>query len=165
MKKFKPNPYDLLNRTVLSQCYLWTQNHLDDRPNGEIPEICYRIKTAGFNSLHINRFSHEEADILRTITSSEEFKPIKETDISLIVMPLEVMKLWITDVPKEHRPVINISDKKLLMGKHTYFTYMLKIKKTHPKMYEDQKEIIDRTAENSLAWYNHIKKYTFKKEK
>ena len=156
------NKYDLLNRTVLAQCHLWIQNHLDERSGGDIPEICYRIKTAGFNSLHINRFSQEEANLLKESTSNEEFQPIKETDISLIVMPLEVMRLWVEDVPKEHRPIINISDKKLLRGKNEYLMYMLAVKKKNPKMYEDQKEIITRTANNAIMWYSHIKKYTIK---
>ncbi len=158
------NKYDLLNRTVLAQSNLWIQNHLDEKPGEEIPAICYKIKTAGYNSLHINRFSSEEAKLLKEATNSEEFKPIRETDISLIIMPLEVMKLWVEDVPKEHRPTINISDKKLLMGKNTYFSYMLEIKKSYPKMYKDQKEIIDRTVRNSRLWYNHLRKHTLKEE-
>ncbi len=150
------NKYDLLNRAVLAQCFLWVENHTEAR-DGELPNICYKIRTAGHNSLHINRFSREEAELLKEITQSEAFKLIKETDISLIVMALEVMKIWVTDIPKENRPIINISDRKLLMGKNTYFAYMISVKKTNPKMYEDQKEIIERTATNSLLWYNHLK--------
>ncbi len=151
------NKYDLLNRSVLASCYLWIQNHLDERAGGEIPEICYKIKTAGFNSLHINRFSKEEADLLKEITHSEEFRPIKETEISLIVMPLEVMKLWIENVPKENRPIINISDKKLLRGKNEYLMYMLSVKHKKPEMYQKQKDIIDRTAANASAWFDHMR--------
>ncbi len=150
------NKYDLFNRAVLAQCYLWAENHTNER-DGELPGICYKIRTAGFNSLHINRFSSEEAELLKEITQSEEFRPIKETDISLIIMQLEVMKIWVTDIPKENRPIINISDRRLLMGKNTYFAYMISVKKTNPKIYEDQKEIIERTASNAILWYNHLK--------
>ncbi len=150
------NPYDLLNRVCLASSYIWIQNHLDERPKGDIPEICFKIKTAGYNSLHINRFSQEEAELLKTITHSEEFKPIKDTNISLIIMPLCVMKLWIEHVPKDKRPIININDKKLLMGKNSYFKYMMKIKNTQPEMYEKQKHIIEVTEENAFAWYKHM---------
>ncbi len=150
------NKYDLFNRVVLSSSYLWIQNHIDERAGGDIPTICYKIKTAGFNSLHINRFSQEEATLLREITHSDEFKPIKETEISLIVMPLQVMKLWVEYVPKESRPIININDKKLLRGKNEYLMYMLAVKKKNPEMYNKQKAIIDVTSTNASAWFDHM---------
>ncbi len=150
------NDYDLLNRVVLASCYLWIQNHLNERPKGDIPDICFKIKTAGYNSLHINRFSQEEAELLKTITHSEEFKPIKDTNISLIVMPLEVMRIWIANVPKDKRPILNINDHKLVRGKHNYLEYMMDIKKKHPEMYEKQKHIIDVTAKNAESWYKHM---------
>jgi len=156
------NKYDLLNRTVLAQSYVWIQNHLDERAGGDLPEICYRIKTAGFNSLHINRFSQEEATFLKDITSNEDFNNIRKIDISLIVMPLEVMKLWVESVPRKNRPVVNISDKKLLMGKNAYLIYLLSIKKKNPKIYQEQKDIIERTADNALAWFNFMKNKTIK---
>jgi len=150
------NKYDFLNRTVLAQSFIWVQNHIDKR-DGELPDICYKIKTAGYNSLHINRFSNEEAKLLEEITTSEEFNPIRNTDISLVVMALEVMRLWIEDVPKNKRPLININDKKLLRGKNEYLMYMLAVKKSNPDIYQEQKDIIETTSANAQRWYNHMK--------
>jgi len=156
------NKYDFFNRCILAQSYVWIQNHIDERSGGDIPDICYRIKTAGFNSLHINRFSHEEAKILETITKSEEFAHIKETNISLIVMPLEVMRLYVERIPRDKRPIINISDKKLLRGKNEYFPYMIAIRKANPEMYKKQKDIIETTVANASAWYDHMSKHLIK---
>ncbi len=155
-KKYKPNKYDLLNRVVLAQAFLWIENHTEAR-DGELPDICYKIRRAGHSSLHINRFSSEEAIELKELTDSDEFKPIKETDISLIVMALEVMRIWITDISRDKRPCLNIADRKLLMGKNIYFAYMIKVKKTNPDIYQDQKDIIDRTTLNAQLWYNFMR--------
>ncbi len=157
------NQYDLLNRCVLAQCYLWIENHTEAR-DGELPDICYKIRGAGHSSLHINRFSYEESELLKEITSSEEFKHIREVDISLIVMALECMRLWIEDVPKDKRPLININDKRLLKGKNEYVMYMLRIKEKHPRLYNVQKEIIARTAANSVLWYNFMRKELLKEQ-
>jgi len=155
------NKYSLLNRAVLAQCYLWIDNHTNER-DGELPDICYKIRTAGYNSLHINRFSQEEADMLKELTSKDEFKHIREVDISLIVMALEVMKKWIEDVPKKDRPFININDKKLLFGQNSYFKYMIAVKQKNPEIYQNQKDIMTTTSVNAQLWYSYIKKNTVK---
>lgn len=146
----------MLNRTVLAQTFLWIKDHTEKK-EGHIPDICHRIKTAGYNSAMINQFDKDERNMLRTITQTDEFEEIKKVDISMIVMALEVMKLWVLDIPKKKRPLINISDKKLMMGKNLYTIYMLKCKKENREMYDQQKEIITSSAEHARIWYNYMR--------
>lgn len=157
------NQYEMFNRTILAQIYIWIKDHTEKR-EGHIPEICHRIRTAGYNSAMINQFSEDERLLLREITMTDEFEEIKLVNISMVVMALEVAKLWVNDIPKQLRPHINVSDKKLKMGKNLYTLYMLKCKQEDRKLYDDQKEIIETTANHANTWYNYIKKHTVKED-
>ncbi|RLF26901.1 MAG: hypothetical protein DRN14_06145, partial [Thermoplasmata archaeon] len=123
------NKIDFFNRIILASAYLWIKGHIETKGSGNIPDICYRVKTAGYNSIHINRFSEEEGRIVKEITMSDEFKPIKDAEISLVIMSLVVMKIWIADIPKKQRPIININDRALTLGKNQYLTHMIELKR------------------------------------
>lgn len=157
------NKHSMLNRTILAQVYIWIKDHTEKK-EGHIPDICHRIKTAGYNSAMINQFNEAERNMLKELTQTKEFEEIKKVDISTIVMALEVMKIWIKDISKNERPLINISDKKLLMGKNLYTIYMLKCKKENRKLYDDQKDIIENSASHAQRWYDYMKNYLVKED-
>ncbi len=149
--------YGFFNRIVLSHCELWLKQHIKERES-DLPEICYLIKSAGYASRVINAFSDDEARILEAIAKDEEFIPIKEKEISLVIMALEVMKVHVTEIPKELRtPKLNISDKRLKVGKGAYAIHMLKAKRIKPELYEEQKEIIDDTSNHAKVWYSWMR--------
>ena len=146
--------YGFINRIVLSHINLWIQQHIDNK-DGDLPEICHKLRSAGYASRVINGFSDDEVKVLMAIEKDSEFIPIKDKEISLVIMALEVMKQHVGSVPKElRRPSIHISDKKLLQGKGAYAMDMLKTKISNKEMYGRQKEVIDSTAEHADLWYN-----------
>ena len=146
----------LLNRITLAYIYQWLDQHTD-RMDTEMPDICYKMKTAGYASKVINGFSDEERVLMNKVGRTERFDELSKVHISLVVMALEVMKLHVQTMPKELRtPRLNISDKKLLQGKAAYAMYMLKAKSQDKKGYEIQKEIIDTTAQHASDWYSYM---------
>jgi len=149
----------LFNRLVLAHCWLWIQKHIDDEDKLYTPDFAYRLKTAGYNSRAIHGFHSEEIDLLDELGKEPEFEKITKGEISLLVMALELAKIWAEDIPKDQRPNINISDKKLLVGKKHYVMELLNMRVKGAKNYDDQKAIVEDTALHSKIWYNYVNKY------
>jgi len=146
----------LLNRIVLAYVYQWLNQHTE-KMETEMPDICYKLKSAGYASKAINGFSDEERVKMHKLGKTERHKELEKVHISLVIMALEVMKLHVKTMPVELRtPRLNMSDKKLLQGKGAYTMYMLKAKKVDKEGYEIQKEIIDSTCEHATNWYSFM---------
>jgi hypothetical protein len=161
--------YGLLNRIVLAHMWAWLNQHVENK-DADMPDICYKLKSAGFASRAINGFDEQEINMLDDLSKDEKFIPIKDKEISLVIMALEVMKYHVENTePALRTPKINISDRKLKLGKAAYTMDMLEAKKTAPDVYKRQKEIIGSTAEHAKVWYDFIKdyimSYNFNREK
>ena len=160
--------YGLLNRVVLAHCWQWLNQHSKEK-EAKMPALCYRLKSAGYASRAINGFSEEEQDFLHSLTKDEKFMEIAHKHISLVVMALEAMKYHIENTePHQRIPKLNISEKKLRVGKAVYTMHMLKTKQLDKKLYDEQKEVIDDTALHSRVWYDYLKNvimaHNFKKD-
>ena len=149
----------LFNRFILAHIWMWTDKSTKDKGVLYTPEFAYRLRTAGFNSRAVNPFTDAEIVIIKQLGDDPDFEEMKLQHISLLVMALEVAKIWTTDIPREDRPNINISDKKMLLGKNHYLIPLLKMKTSGSKIYDEQKAIVEDTATHALLWYNYTKKY------
>lgn len=150
-----------LGRVILGHVHMWINGHIKQK-DGDIPDLCHKLKFEGYKSKTINRFDESEADILREIGDREDFQELKTKPISLIVMALEVVRIWVEDIPAEERCVkMNISDKKLLIGKNIYFRYMMGAKRRNKELYDNQKKIIEETSTHAQSWYNYMKEALF----
>jgi len=153
--------YGLLNRVVLGNIHMWLDQHSKEK-EADMPDICYKLKSAGYASRVINGFSDEERDFMHSLTKDEEFMEIANKHISLVVMALEVMKYHIEHTePHQRAPKLNINERKLRMGKAVYAIHMLKTKQVNKKLYDKQKEVIDDTEKHSKVWYDNMKKHIF----
>ena len=149
----------LFNRFILAHLHLWVSKSTDDESITYTPEFAYRLRTAGFNSKAINGFNDSEVDLIKKLGVDPDFEELKKKEISLLVMALQIAKLWTEDIPKEDRPNINISDKKMIVGKKHYVMELLKMKVKGSSIYDDQKAIVEETAVHALLWYNYVHKY------
>ena len=147
----------LFDRFVLAHIHLWASNHI---AKGEhTPEFCYRLRTAGHQSQTLRYFNPEEGKVITKLGEEKDFLEIKQKEISLIVMALEVARIWVEDRPKSERPNIGISDKKMIMGKNHYFRYLMNMKRKDKDIYNEQKELIEETSSHAIKWYNYTKLY------
>ena len=138
---------------------MWISKSTDDVNVKYTPEIAYRLRTAGFNSKAVNGFTDSEVVLIKTLGKEPDFEELKKKHISLLVMALEITRIWVEDIPKKDRPSINISDKKMLLGKNHYLIPLLKMKVRGSSMYDEQKAIVQETAIHSQKWYNWVYKY------
>ena len=149
----------LFNRLILAQAYIFSKQCEADK--ADMPAICYRIKTAGFNSMHINRFDDEERACIKALSELPKTEELRKIQSSAVINILELMRLWVEDIPKEDRLNINISDSSLKIGKNHYIKHMLKLRKTDTENHATMRELMDVSSETTKKWYNmahnHIK--------
>jgi len=138
---------------------MWISKSTDDVNVKYTPEIAYRLRTAGFNSKAVNGFTDSEVDLIKTLGKEPDFEELKKKHISLLVMALEITRIWVEDIPKEDRPRINISDNKMLLGKKNYVIPLLEMKVKGHSIYDEQKKIVEETASHAQLWYNWTKNY------
>ena len=149
------NQLSLLNRLVLAQAYVWIKQVSEE--GSEMPEIAYKIRTAGHNSMMINRFDNDERKIIKEIAEDPRTIEIAKRQTSPVIQGLELMKLWSEDIPKEDRPNINISDAKLKPGKNAYVIHMLKLKQLDEEDHANKRQVISDSSEMTFLWYNVCK--------
>jgi len=149
------NKYYFFNKVVMTSIWQWVDTH-QKRNDGNVPEVLLKMKTKGYNMKVINGFSDDEVKKLKSIETDPVFMGIKATKISYLVHALVVLKLWVEKIPKKDRPVLNISDKKLIKGKAEYAVHMLLAKKLKPELYADEKKIIDETEDAAKKWFQYF---------
>lgn len=93
--------------------------------------------------LTFGRYSTEERDVIIALGKEEAFKKITHKQISFIVFGLELLKAWVELIPKKNRPHLNISDKRLKVGRTQFVLTMVKLKNEDREKYDELKSIID----------------------
>lgn len=146
----------MFNKVIMSNIHYWIQIHMEN-DYGPVPEILIKVKTKFSHQLKLNGFSKEEIDDLKEIESSPDFIGTSDKPISYLMHSLLVLKYWVEDIPKEKRPFLNMSDKKLIYGKAVYAKHMLMAKNIDPDLYHKEKDIIADTEEASLSWYKYFR--------
>ena len=121
----------------------------------ELPEILSRLKVAIVGYKAHNKFTKEEADFILKCKNDEKLRSIINVEISHLVFILTLIKLWVELIPKKDRPILNISDKKLIKGKAEYALLMLKLKHSDEKAYKEKKVIIDKSVNTAEAFIDY----------
>ncbi len=159
------NPYILFNRLILFtvEAYLTKSKedgHTDDEMHNRLISGIRAYQTMG-------RFSQEEAKLLQELGETETAKKIKQKEISFVVYALELMKLWIEEVPVQYRKSIylGVSNKKLKLGRATFAMGMLRLKKEDKERYDNLKEIIDESVINAKHFFGYFQNELVKKAK
>ena len=108
------NKYDLLNKVVLYTIESYFKMSIEG--GAKLIPLHVRLLGAinGYKKFHL--FTPEQSREVISYSDNERLNKILKQDVSFIVFALELVKLWIEDVPKENRPHLNISDKRLVLG-------------------------------------------------
>ena len=153
------NKYNLLNKVVLFICQDYIVRTVKD--GSEVPPLLTRLSAAitGYKQFHM--FSQDEAKIVLKLAKSDEITDIMNKEVSFIVFTMELMKLWITTVPKQNRPHLNISDKHFRLGGKVFWQQMMKLKQVDTTSYKHKTEVIDDSITVANEFFNyHVKELT-----
>jgi hypothetical protein len=106
-----------------------------------------------------HRFSPEEYTEVMKIADTEFMKNMINIEVDRTIFALELLYLYVKDIPKKDRANLNISDKKLLNSKVELITDMLKLKQRNPDGYERIKEIVDDSRIAAKSYFGFIENY------
>ncbi len=149
------NKYSTFNKLLLFSALEYLQNAYDEGLTKEAEHIKIMGAIKGFKTFH--RFDDEEARLMMELGKEPAMKAITEVHISYVILSLELLRLWVELVPKQYRPSLNISDKRLKTGRSFFVISMLRLKSADKEKHEELKEIIDDsvlTARKFIA-YTH----------
>lgn len=117
-------------------------------------------KVRYYTKLH--PYTRDETWILKEL--DPHFKKMLDMQLSYQVFAFEILALWAQDVPKEQRPLLNISDHKLKKGHRHYFKELLTLKKRNGYKYKQTKAIMEISIEKAAEFYNFVNKYQKEKK-
>jgi len=137
------NNYTTFNKLILFTASEYLNSAIKDSLTSDPLHIRIVSGINGFRTF--GRFSAEESKQLQEIGTHEYMNKLKKIDVSFVVYALELLRLWVTEVPKEHRKNIylGVGNKKLLKGKSVFVVDMLKLKQRDEEKYKETREIID----------------------
>ena len=140
------NPYRVFNKLILFTAESYLTNAIDE---GLSAEPLHKSIVSGIRAyMSMGRFSKEEAKLMIKLGEHECIQNLTKTEISFVVYALELMKLYVDNVPREYRKSIHlgVSNSKLKMGRATFAVSMLKLKQRDIKQYNETKDIIDQSV-------------------
>jgi len=129
---------------------------------GLTQEPLHKDLVSGIRSyMTFGRLSPDEAKILIELGNDEYMEKIKKIEIAFVIFAMELMRLYVTEIPREERKGIylGVSNKKLLHGRAYFAKTMLVMKQTNPEVYKEKREIIDDSVLTAKKFFG----YTFDK--
>jgi len=135
-----------MNHHLLNKVILFTiEKYIDQciKEGTEPTPLHFRILGAikGWKTFHM--FSELEAAKVIGISKDPGLKKIIDIHVSYLVFALELIKQLTEQTPKQYRPMLNISPKKLVAGRALYAVSMLKLKQRDEEQYKETKDVID----------------------
>ena len=146
--------YQLLNKIVLFTIDTYIDRIKADKI--QMPKVFNDLKYSIITYKRSNKFTQEEGKEVLEFAQTQEMKDIIEIEISHIIFLLTIIKIWVSTVPKKERPILNISDRRLVKGKAEFAMAMLKMKQSDKENYEVKKEIMNTsvfTAEKFMDYH------------
>jgi hypothetical protein len=98
-------------------------------------------------------------DFMQTL-ETDHFKKMMEPEISYLIFCMEIARLWVEELPKEQRPILNISDTKLKKSYREYTLDMIKLKHHDEKKYKETKELIEESKIVARKFFEYMKTNT-----
>ena len=122
-----------------------------------VPPILHRLEGAIVVFKRGHQFSVPEAKQVLKIAQSDEISNIMNKEVSFMIFAFELMKLWVEYVPKEDRPLLNISDKHFKLGGRVFYRQMIKMKHSDAEKYEEKTNIINDSVQVASEFLDYHK--------
>jgi hypothetical protein len=123
-----------------------------------------KLRTAIRAYMTFHKFSPEEYEEVMKIADTQFMKDMVEIQVDRTIFALEMLYLYVKEIPKDKRANLNISDKKLLAAKGELIKDMLKLKQRSDLNYDRVKEIVDDSRIAAKKYFYFIKDYNEKNE-
>ena len=145
--------YTTFNRLLLFTCEAYLSSAIKE---GLTTDPLHKNIVSGIRSfMTFGRFSVAESKLLQKLGKDPIVEKIKTVEVSFVVYAMELMRLWVLNVPREVRKNIylGVSNKKLLLGRGHFVKTMLQLKQTDKESYTEKREIIDVSVLNAKHFF------------
>ena len=148
--------YTTFNRLILFTAEAYLSSAIKE---GLTTDPLHKNIVSGIRSyMTFGRFSKEESMLLQELGKDPIVENIKTVEVSFVVYAMELMRLWVLNVPREVRKNIylGVSNKKLILGRGHFVKSMLHLKQRDEESYKEKREIIDAsvlTAKHFFAFF------------
>ena len=145
------NKQQLFQRLILYTI----EGYLDDIKNDTTYNYPFMLKlrTAIRSYMVFHKFNREEYNEVMRIADTEFMENAKEQMVDRVIFALEMLFLYVKEIPKNKRAMLNISDSKLIQAKTGLIMDMLKMKQSRPESHTRVKEIIEDSRINAKRYF------------
>ena len=152
------NPYITFNKLILFTVGEYFERAIKDGITTDPFHRKIVSSVAAYRTL--GRFSQSEAKKLMECGSTDEAIKIKDVEVSYIIYALELMKIWVLEVPKRYRKGIylGISDTRLSAGRAGFALDLIKMKRDDTEQYTEKSEIILQSVKAAEDFFNYYKR-------
>jgi len=158
------NKYDTFNKVILYTIKDYIEKSIED--GLEPSPLHFRLLGATRVFKRENPINDDDREAMKPIRESEELQKIVSTHVSFLVYTLELIKQYVEQVPKEYRPLFNISDKKLIIGRGSFAIGMLQLKQRGAEKHAELTDIINDSIITAKHFFNfHLRELVDNKER
>jgi hypothetical protein len=118
-----------------------------------------KLRTAIRAYMTFHRFSQKEYEEVMKIADTQFMKDMVNVQVDRTIFALEMLYLYVKEIPKHKRANLNISDTKLLAAKGELVKDMLKLKKRSDLDYNRVKEIVYDSRLAAKRYFYFVKDY------
>ena len=147
------NKYDLLNKSILYTVNRYIESACSEGLEPSKLHCDIRFATKVF--MTSNALTEYDMEGISKIAKDEEFGKVINRSVSFYMFTLELMKLWVENIPKEYRPMLNISDKRLSKGRAMYAISMLRLKQKDSEKYNEMSAIINDSIDTAKDFFEY----------
>jgi len=146
---------DMLNKLIIFTVHDYVERQLQsDVTTYNVPQLkALYAKLHTYRSTH--KFTLSEAKIIMDLSKNEAINKLTTTQIDYSIYALELITLWVKMYPKNVRPALFYSDKKILALRSKLTMDMLGLKRSDSKRIEEIDEIV-KTSKLVAKQYIHL---------
>ncbi len=117
-------------------------------------DFMIRLRSAIRTYMRCHKFTQDEAKVVISLSDTPFMLALAELEIDRTIYALELLVLYIKEIPKADRALLNISDKKIIQIKTDLIMDMLKMRRDKPDAHKRVSEIISDSRINAKKYYS-----------
>jgi len=157
--------YQLFNKLILHTASAYLEEAYKDGLTKDPMHI--KLKGGLKRLQSFLRFSPAEAKHLQSFNGDPTLERIKNQHISFVIYALELLRLWVERVPKEHRKhiYVGIGEKHLKKGRASIAVQMLDLKLRDADIHKEKRQIVDESVLNAKHFFNYFEEKLVEEKK
>lgn len=141
------------------------EGYLEEISADQTYQYPFMVKLRGAirSYMKFHKFTQEEAKIVISLSDTPFMQSLSELEIDRTIYALELLVLYINEIPKRDRAILNIADKKILDIKTELIMDMLEMRRERQESHERVSEIVRDSRVNAKKYFEYCEQEIVKK--